>query len=278
MPELPEVEAFKEYLEHHCMHQQIAEVHIKDKQVIKRISAANFQKSLADTAFKKVERRGKYLVIHLQHSKKLLVMHFGMTGFLYYTKDLAEKVRFSCVAFVFKNNSVLHWISIRKFEKLWLVDFINEIKPLHEMGPEPLALTKKQFLDLIAHNSKKNIKAFLMDQSTIAGIGNEYSDEIMFQSGIDPHHKLADLSAAKIMVLYTQMRKVLKYFVKRQSTDINSERDNQFFSKADRASFNSTYLQAHRHTDMLCPKNPKHHLKKATIAGRTSYYCPKDQQ
>jgi formamidopyrimidine-DNA glycosylase len=117
-----------------------------------------------------------------------------------------------------------------------------------------------------------------MDQSAIAGIGNEYSDEILFQAGIDPHHRIGDLSKAMISKLYKKINSVLKYSTKIQIHAIRVANGKPFFTKSNRELFPPSYLQAHRHIDKKCPKNKNHLLKKTTIAGRSSYYCPKDQQ
>jgi formamidopyrimidine-DNA glycosylase len=124
----------------------------------------------------------------------------------------------------------------------------------------------------------KNIKALLMDQTIIAGIGNEYADEILLQAGIDPHHAAKDLSVSTRNTLYKQMRSVLTYATKVRLAQVGTAMGYRFFSKQDRELFKSSYLQAHRHVDMVCPKNKAHTLKRATIAGRTTFYCPVDQK
>jgi formamidopyrimidine-DNA glycosylase len=153
---------------------------------------------------------------------------------------------------------------------------LDVIKELKNLGPDALKITRQQFDALAEKNKAKNIKAFLMDQSIIAGIGNEYSDEILFQVGIDPHHTVKDLSKATLTKLYKNMLSVLKYAIQVRIKHMDAM-GRQFFSKEDRGLFKSTYLQAHRHIDMICPKNKKHKLKRVTIAGRTTFYCPEDQ-
>lgn len=74
------------------------------------------------------------------------------------------------------------------------------------------------------------------------------------------------------------MQSVLTYSIKVQIKNITQSHGQQFFTKDNRKLFKSSYLQAHRHIDMVCPKNKKHVLKKATIAGRTTFYCPVDQK
>ena len=139
-------------------------------------------------------------------------MHFGLTGFLIYSKNLKEKIRFSAINFIFKD-SVLHWMSVRKFEKIWLIKDLDELH-LNKLGTDALKISQKEFLDLCQKYKAKNIKTFLMDQEIISGIGNEYSDEILFQAAIDPHHTIKDLTKSELSKIYKEMNKVLKYSIK----------------------------------------------------------------
>jgi formamidopyrimidine-DNA glycosylase len=277
MPELPELEAFKSYVKSHCLHKVIAQVTSHDTAIIKDISFATFKKTLIGTTFTHVERRGKYLIIDIKPSDKKLVLHFALTGSLEFTKNMNADVRFSVVAFIFKDHSVLHFKSVRKFEKIWLVEDADDIKGIANLGPDALALSHADFIGIMNKNKSKNIKALLMDQNRIAGIGNEYADEILYQAGIDPHHTVKDLSQADMKKIYTQMNIVLKYATKLRIQDVKHAVPD-FFSQKDRKTFKSSYLQAHRHIDMMCPKNKKHTLKKVSIAGRTTYYCPAEQK
>lgn len=277
MPELPEVEAFKSYIKSHCMHKTIEDVTSTDTRVIKGISFSTFKKDLIKSQFDSIERRGKYLVIDLKPSHKKLIMHFGLTGFIVVTEQ-DKKVRFETVDFIFKEQLKLAWCSVRKFERLWLVDGIDKLPSLKDLGPDALQLSKQQFQALMESSKRKNIKTFLMDQSLISGIGNEYSDEILFQAGIDPHHQIEDLSNEKIHKIYLEMHKILKYAMAVRKKHIKQLSQTRMFSADDSKVFKPSYLQAHRHSDMLCPKNSAHKLKKVTIGGRSSYYCPIDQK
>lgn len=159
MPELPELESFKKYVQLHALHKKIVDVESSDKAVIKKISFPLFKKELIGTTFDTAERKGKYLVISDSSDEKL-IMHFGLTGFLIYSKNKDESVRFSTVQFIFKDNSVLHWCSLRKFGKIWLVKNIDQIKELSQLGPNPLKMHKKDFLNLLEENKKKILKHF----------------------------------------------------------------------------------------------------------------------
>lgn len=275
MPELPEVEAFREYISP-CKNKKIQRVEILQSSVIKKIGTTTFKKDLTGKKFTQIERRGKYLILTLSSGQQL-IMHFGLTGYPYIAKA-DQKVRFACVAIEFSKNDCLYWCDVRKFGKLYLVQSADQIKGIHDLGPGALTLVEAEFLSIAHENAKKNVKAFLMDQSIIAGIGNEYSDEILFQTGIDPHHKIKDLSDAQLKKLNHNMRKILLHAIKIRLKQMQLFKKQKVFSTEDTQLFPKSYLQAHRHGDGKCPLNPKHKLKKVTIAGRSAYYCPVDQK
>jgi len=276
MPELAEVEAFKHYIAHHCLEKEIVGVSMPDGRVIKKITAAQFKKDLVGQKFTRIERAGKYLILSASSGQKL-VMHFGLTGFPVWATS-GQAVRFACVIFDFADKKSLYYADVRKFGKIWLVPSIDKVPGLRDLGVDSLKISQVQWLALLEKNARKNVKAFLMNQSVIAGIGNEYSDEILFQSGIDPHHAIKDLPLTKRKSMYKKMRTVLTYALKVRIGQMKQLSTQKFFSAEEGRDFKSSYLQAHRHTDMRCPHNSTHKLKKATIAGRSSYYCPIDQK
>lgn len=276
MPELPEVEVFREYISSHCKNKTIHEVEVLDSRVIKKVSAQTFKKHLVGKKFTKIERRGKYLILTISSGQQL-IMHFGLTGYPY-IGQADQKVKFACVILEFSKNNCLYWCDVRKFGKLYLVQSADQIKGIHKLGPGALTIVWTEFLMIAHDNAKKNIKAFLMDQSIIAGIGNEYSDEILYQAAIDPHHKIKDLSEAQLKKLYQSMRRILLFAIKARMKQLKSLKKQKVFSVEDSNEFPPSFLQAHRHYDQRCPKDAKHKLKKVTIAGRSAYYCPVDQK
>jgi formamidopyrimidine-DNA glycosylase len=278
MPELPELEAFKTYVKKNALNKKISHVDVDSKNLIKKITFGDFKKALLQKKFTDVDRKGKFLIIHINDSPLKLIIHFGLTGTFIFTKKKNQKVKYSQVTFIFLDDEALHWINKRKFGAVWLLKNINEIDEIKDLGPDPLSLTKKQFLILLEEHKTKNIKTFFMDQSIIAGIGNEYADEILFQAGIDPHHTIEDLTNKQREKLYDTMNSVLKYAIKLRKNNIQHMGVIDFFSKEDKKTFDSSYLQAHRNTDNLCPKNSDHTLKKVSIDSRTTFYCPEDQK
>lgn len=278
MPELPEVEAFRAYIADNALHKTIDAITSSAPTLVKQVSFPTFKKDLVGASFSGATRKGKYVILSVAHTDQKVIIHFGLTGSIAYTKDQQEDIQFSKVIFYFKHDGALHWIDKRKFGALWLVDNIATFKPIQQLGPDPLTLTFTQFNTIAQARKHKNIKTFLMDQKIIAGIGNEYADEILFQAGIDPRHTISDLSDSSIKKIYTDMHKILTYFTKKRLRDVKKLHGNLFFVGQDVKDMDPSYLTAHRHGDKRCPKNERHLLAKISIGGRSTYYCPKDQQ
>lgn len=265
MPELPEVETFKRYFNHTSLHQQLEKVSCKTASLVKKVSCRKLNQILSGKEFSNSYRRGKFLIAKVKGSNYNIVFHFGMTGSLQYGKkeNLTKKdTKYAQVIFTFKNNYQLLWINIRKFGKIYVVKELDEVSTLKKMGPEALDISKKDFMHLLSKKENKNVKSFLMSQSDIAGIGNDYSNEILFQAAIHPKTKIKSLRKAKREILYSTMKKVLKKAIS---------------IKPPEGDFPKPWLLAHKYTDMKCPKNPKHILKKSTVAGRSAIYCPEHQ-
>lgn len=254
MPELPDVESFKRYFKKTSLNQKIVGVEGGGK---------DFKRKLIGKSFKDAWRRGKFLIIEFKEIPEKVVMHFGMTGDLHYVKQGAEKTgedRFTRFTFKFANGYELRWLNMRKFGKVYLVRNPKEVKLIREMGPEPLELSKKEFFKLLKEQRDKNIKAFLLDQRDIAGIGNVYSDEMLFRAKIDPHRDIETFTNSEKEKLYQSMIEVLK-----EAIQVRPPRG---------MLFGAFWLLPHRRGDMKCPRNKNHQLKRETIAGRAAIYCP----
>lgn len=264
MPELPEVEYFTQYFNETSLNQPIADVTCKTAALLKKTSIKTLKKVLRGKQFKQGYRRGKFLIAEIKNDPHNLIFHFGMTGSLAYgiNNDFTDREKeYAQLIIEFKNGHQLRWINVRKFGTVYLATTVNTISTLKNMGPEPLSLSQQQFLDLLTLHEPKNIKSFLMDQSDIAGIGNEYSNEILFQAGIDPHKVIANLPLKDRKKLYKIMQHILK-----KAIAIGRPYGN----------FPNSWLLAHK-SDLLCPRNKKYHLVKEKIAGRSALYCPKYQ-
>lgn len=193
MPELPDVEIFNRYIDSTALHKRITDVTVKDDYVLKNISSDSLKNCLHGQAINSTRRHGKYLFLKLSSSHTLL-FHFGMTGFPKYFKNEEEYPDHARLLLAFENGYFLAYDSQRKLGEIRIIEddrtFIDDL----EMGPDALDkdLDLKAFLKLF-EGRRGMIKPALMDQEVIAGIGNVYSDEILFQAGIHPKSKVANL-------------------------------------------------------------------------------------
>lgn len=265
MPELPDVESFRRYFKRTSLDQEITEVKSGAKSLVRRTTFKDFRKKLVGQRFIDAHRRGKFLITEVSEIPEKVIFHFGMTGSFSYSKQRAKKFgrdEYARLTFKFANNYELRWINIRKLGKVYLVTSPNQINLIKEMGPEPLSLTEQDFLELLEQHSRKNIKAFLLDQRDIAGIGNIYSDEILFQAEIDPHRKIKSLTRPERKKLYEKTQDVL------------TEASNLTHPGA---KFPKSWLLYSR-DEMECPNYKTHKLKRERIAGRWARFCPKCQK
>lgn len=259
MPELPDVEYFKRYLDSTSLYKKIESIDIKNKKVLgKSTPVAVLEKNLIGDKFTKTFRHGKYLFIQLNQLNQSLMMHFGMTGYLLYSKKSKEKEnKHERIRFSFDNHFYLSYISQRMLGKLELIESSKKFIENLGLGPDANEIDKETFKKII-YKHKANIKNLLMNQKYISGIGNIYSDEILFQSRLHPGKKATSLSTEEIRRLYNKMRDVIKIAV-RQQADVNK--------------FPDKWLTPHRKKNEKCPIcGGKIESKK--VSQRTAYFCP----
>lgn len=260
MPELPEVEARKRYLEKTSLARTIDRVSVMDRRILEDTTPSALGRALRGARFESAARRAKYLLVRTDRESTLLI-HFGMTGDLFFRQRGEPKPEFSKVEFYFDGGSCLHFTDIRLFGKIAIYDTIDWalISDIAKLGPEPLSrgFTFSKFRDIVK-GRRITIHQLLMDQGLIAGIGNLYSDEITFQAGVRPDRRASSLSDAEIRKLYDMTKWLL-----RRAVQLDAELDDQ----AD------VFLLPNRGRDGKCPATHDKLVKK-TIGGRTSYYCP----
>lgn len=260
MPELPDVEVFKRYLDSTSLHQEIEEVKASSKQVLKGVSSSTLGKELKGRSFSSTDRYGKYLFAHLDGDEAILLLHFGMTGFLKYFKDLEKEPPHDRLLISFKNGYHLAYDSQRKLGEIRLIEDQQEFVGKQELGPDAVSISFADFLDALS-GSRASVKSALMNQKILAGIGNVYSDEILFQAGIHPASKAGNLDEKTLKNLFKAMGKVLDKAVK---------------AGADPERFPKSFIIPHRHGDQKCPRCSGT-IESEKISGRTAYFCPKCQ-
>lgn len=257
MPELPEIAVFKKYLDATSLHQKITQVEFPDSGVL-QVPQGDLKKALKGHSLEESTRLGKYLMVRLSGGS-CLVFHFGMTGTLEYYKN-QDTPKYSKMIIHFENDYHLAYTNRRKLGKIYLEGNCGDFQESHSLGKDALELSEKEFLNLL--KGKKTIKGVLMDQSLLSGIGNVYSDEMLFQSKIHPKTKSDQLTEKQQKQLYNHMVDVLKMAIEKEG---------------ERSEFPPGYLSPHRTEGEACPRCSGK-IKKIKVSGRSTYFCPSCQK
>lgn len=260
MPELPDVEVFRRYLESTALHQEIEKVSVESDDILEGVSSRGLQMRLKGCSFEFADRHGKYLFVDAGRAD-LLVMHFGMTGYLKYFKGDGEIPPHTRVLFLFRNGYRLSYVSVRKLGMVGMTPGMEDFLEERGLGGDALAISLGEFRSL-ADGRRGAVKCWLMDQSAMAGIGNVYSDEALFHAGIDPKRKVKDLDRKDLSRLFRKMRHVLSTAVER---------------KADPDDFPQSFLVPRRAEKAKCPRCGGG-MCRVRACGRASFCCPKCQK
>ena len=261
MPELPDVEVFRRYFEDTSLRQKIKSAKISDTRILEDISRPKLERALKNHKFTTTHRHGKYLLAKMENDTWLM-LHFGMTGYLSYLEKKDEEPRHTRLLVTFTNGKRIAYVNQRIFGKLGLVQDMEKFIAEKSLGPDPLAsdFDFAAFKEALGGRSGK-VKSALMNQKAIAGIGNVYSDEILFQAGIHPEANISDLDEKMLKQLFRKTKHALQQVIKYQANPQNMPK---------------SYLLPHRGSDGKCPKDGAK-IKKAKVGGRTAYFCPKHQ-
>ena len=280
MPELPEVETIRRGLQRKIKNKQIKDIVINVDKIVKKPYLEEFIAKIKDKKIKEIDRRGKYIIIHLNSEDKLIV-HLGMTGLLIYPYDnkIAEKEinpKHNHLVFTFTDNTQLVFNDVRRFGKVYLISNINEIETLSKLGVEPLEdyFTEEVFTQIL--NKKKNgkIKSFLMKQEFIAGLGNIYANEVLYRSNIHPLRPVSSLNKKEIKNLYQQIKLVLGEAVKLRGSTVADEAYRDTDGKKGKF---AKKLQVYARKGEPCIKCG-HSIEVVRIEGRSSFICPQCQK
>ncbi|MEM0999619.1 MAG: DNA-formamidopyrimidine glycosylase family protein [Bacteroidota bacterium] len=259
MPELPEVEGFRKYIVGTALDQRIREVEIADQKVVKD-DPGEFVGQLTGRSFTGTDRVGKYLFL-LTDGPQHLMMHFGMTGSPHYYQNEEDAPRFGRVVFHFENGFRLAYNCPRKFGRLTLTAGVAEYCAAKKIGPDAASIPWEDFQSRIA-TRKTPIKAAMMNQSILAGVGNWIVDEVLYQARIHPEERATDLSEADLRLVYDKMIYVI-------GTALELE--------AHYPDFPEHFMIHSRWTDSGRPDAPRIALDKIKVGGRSTYFDPKVQ-
>jgi len=262
MPELPDVEQFKRILVRKGLDQVIESVIVKDARILGKLSTKTFTVRLCARKLVAVHRHGKHLLVKLDDGG-WLTFHFGLSGALQFLQSREDEPSFTRVRLDFTDNGSLAYTNKRMLGRVGIVEDAAEFIAAERLGPDALdpALDFAAFR-MAVEGVRRDVKSVLMDQQIIAGIGNIYSDEILFQARMAPTARINELPPARLKHLFVQARKVLKTAIERGA---GSERS------VDRMPSGS--LLPERKRGGYCPRCQSP-LKILKVSGRTAYCCP----
>jgi len=278
MPELPEVETIRTQLQKVLVGKKITNVEVSLPKMVK-LDLVKFKKIIIGAKIKSVSRRAKILVFNLSNGWSLLV-HLKMSGRLIFRKkgeapkELDKK--WNHLIYHFADGSRLFHNDLRQFGyvKLWATEKLADFFAKEKLGPEPLEkdFSLDDFLAILASRPKVKIKQFLLDQKNIAGIGNIYSDEILFFAGVHPLRRVNELKPAEIKKLYNGIKKILAEAIKHHGTSDNDYLD-AFGEKGDYA----RRLKVYGRQKEKCGKCGGQ-IQRLKINGRSAHFCPNCQK
>lgn len=267
MPELPEVETVVRGLRDPLIGRVIHGVWSDWTKAIRYPDPAAFEARIAGQKVCAISRRAKYILCHLDHD--ILVVHLKMTGRLYVAADdeIHDSDRWVHVRFQLDEGRQLRFSDSRKFGFVSLVNTIEEIAP--HLGPEPLsdAFTVAEFTARLSRHHK-SIKALLLDQAFLAGVGNIYADESLHMAMIHPLRAADSLTADETARLHHAIRVVLENGIEREGASVN------WYRKPDgTAGSAQNHFAVYDRSGQACLTcgSP---IEKSRVAQRGTHYCP----
>jgi len=270
MPELPEVETIKNELLPHVVGRRISGVTLVWEGIVKDMPAGDFLSRVVGQEIGGITRRGKYLMIHLG-SGDILVLHMKMSGSLIVSPDSAEPPRFCRAIIHLDNGSHIFFRDPRKFGEMRVAAGTEWVEG--KLGPEPLPDSfTAAALGRILAGRKAPVKAALLNQKLIAGIGNMYADEALYASGINPWRQAGSLSRGEVERLHAEIRRILWAAIGDKGASV----DTYFRPDGSEGSAHYQFRVAHGLGGRTCPAcgGP---IERGLVGNRGTYYCPRCQ-
>jgi formamidopyrimidine-DNA glycosylase len=264
MPELPEVETERGRLASRLRGRQLVHVRIDDSRLTRPDDPAVVAAALAGDRVAEVERRGKYLLVRLESGRVLLV-HLRMTGGFRYKPASHERA-----VFELEDGTRIAYRDLRRFGTWQLLEAEDAERHLGvRLGPEPLerGFTKAFLAGRLADRAAP-VKAAILDQRTVAGLGNIYSDEALWHARIHPQRPAGTLSTEEIAALREGIRKALRIGIRHQGADLG---DGTYAGGRMQERFNVYGRDGEPCNRCGTP------IEKIRVAGRGTWYCPSCQ-
>jgi len=278
--ELPEVEVVRRDLEKDVVGRKVTEAEVRPSKNAMRVirrhgKRREFTDRLVGRKFTKAERRGKYVLLHLDNGD-VLIVHFGMSGQFVRGNKRVPLPPHTHVILTFQQGGDLRFIDPRTFGEMFVTaaDDLGKVKELQHIAIDPLdhVFTWNAFGGALAERASK-MKQLLMDQKFISGLGNIYSDEVLFAAGLR-YDRLSDsLSSQEVRRLYRAMQEVLQDAIRFRGTTLDDEAYLDLFGKP--GEFQNE-LKVYGRTGLPC-RRCRTPIQAVKISGRNAYFCPQCQ-
>jgi formamidopyrimidine-DNA glycosylase len=273
MPELPEVETIRRELEREVVGKKIKGVEVTGERSVRRQDPEEFASRLEGVKITGAQRKGKYLLMPLD-SGDVLVVHLRMSGQLLRATPKEPMAPHTHVVISFTQGGQLRFVDPRTFGELFLAtpdEVTSDIPELSELGVDPVE-TPMSWVDFghLLRRKRMKLKAFLMDQSLVAGIGNIYSDEILFDAGLRYDRDTDTLTTQEIRRLYRSLVEILHEAIKYGGSTLSDE---QYVDLNGKPGEYQQHHQVYDREKQPCRRCRRHDIVKAKFAGRSTYYC-----
>ena len=270
MPELPEVETIANGLNKRVAGDRIDSVWVGSKPEPLKSSAAEISVALEGAKVERVRRVGKHIVFDLGSGKASAssqwIVHLGMTGKMLVATPETEVLKHTHLVAKLASGRELRFVDPRRFGRL-------EVRQTSFSGPgaEPLSINAEEFARLF-HASKAPVKAALLNQKLLHGVGNIYADEALFRAHIRPRRRANTLTKSELRKLHTALQKVLRLAIAAGGSSISD-----YVDADGEAGFFQIQHRAYGREGKPCLtcKTP---IKKIVVGGRGTHYCPKCQK
>jgi len=267
MPELPEVETVKNELLPHVVGRRITGVTLVWEGIVKEPAVEEFLSGVIGQEITGITRRGKYLMVHLS-SGNYLVVHLKMSGSLIVSPDSPEPPKFCRAILHLDNGTSVFFRDPRKFGEMRLAPDTRRVEA--KLGPEPLEDDfTPDTLARILEGRKAPVKALLLDQKLIAGIGNMYADETLYAARLNPWRPGGSLSREEVERLYGEIRRILWAAISNKGASV----DTYFRPDGSEGSAHYEFHVAHGLGGKTCSVcgGP---IERGLVSNRGTYYCP----
>ncbi|HEY3671478.1 MAG TPA: bifunctional DNA-formamidopyrimidine glycosylase/DNA-(apurinic or apyrimidinic site) lyase [Acidimicrobiia bacterium] len=274
MPELPEVEVLRRDLDREVVGKKIKAVDVDGMRSVRRHhNRKQFAQRLVNHKITGVERKGKYLLLRLD-GDDVLVVHLGMSGQLIRTKSSRDPMaKHTHVVITFTQGGQLRFVDPRTFGEMFVTEadtVEKDVTELAHLGIDPLetALSWEYFGQMLAARHAK-LKPLLMDQKFIAGIGNIYSDEILWGAGLRWDRMSDALTSEEVRRLYRSMMEILQEAVKHRGSSLADEQYVDLFGRpGEYQQFHNVYARE----GQSCPRC-RHIVMRERVSGRSTFFC-----